>query len=62
MEEMDITYHQFAVELYFGLNNNPTSVLDRGLWKSSLVFEDSKNKSQCIVETKILAKVKLSFN
>ena len=46
---------------YCGLNVNPTSVHDRGLWKCSLVFEDSKNKSRCTAETKILSKVKSSF-
>ena len=35
---------------YCGLNINPTSVLDRGLWKCSLLFEDSRNKSRCIAE------------
>ena len=43
---------------YCRLNINPTIIHDKGHWRWSLVFEDSKNKSRYIVETKILAKVK----
>ena len=42
---------------YCGLNINPTSVRDEGLWRCSLVFEDPINKSLCIASTLVLAKV-----
>merc|ERR1712126_8706 len=42
---------------YCGLEVNPTSVHDRGTWKCTLIFENSTNKSRCVTETKILAKV-----
>ena len=46
---------------YCGLNVNPTSVLDRGDWRCSMIFDDPKNNSQCITETMTRAKVKLQI-